>query len=71
MLVSLFIARRINTQLGGAFVAPWEIGQFSDEWLDLFFALEQQLPAMRKGIDKIEAMKAKIRSDHPTFGKRH
>ena len=67
MLANLLLARRINTQCGGALVAPWDVGQLDYTWLDLFEMLETQLPAMQKGISKIEQRKAEIRAKHPTY----
>lgn len=65
----MFTAQRINRQMGGAVVAPWDLGQLTEDWEELFYALDGRLPKWREKQGEIEAAKAKIRREHPAFRK--
>lgn len=49
------MARQINQYLGGAVVSPWDVGQLPDEVIDLFQALQVDLPQYQQ----IEQVKVK------------
>lgn len=34
LLGAILMAKQINTLCGGAVIAPWEVDQLSDDWLD-------------------------------------
>jgi hypothetical protein len=58
-LKAVFIARDINRNCSGAVVAPWEIEQLPDDWLDTFLALNNDMPEMQEGQKKVEDLRAK------------
>lgn len=70
-LADIVTARIINQALGGALVGPWDISSLDNPTIDAFLMFTTELPAMRQGIDQIEAAKARIRSRHPVYGGRH
>lgn len=55
-------------ECGGAVIAPWEIDQLDEEWLDVFMGLTE-LPALRKQYQAFDKRLAEIRSQHPTYRK--
>ena len=67
-IVDVLAARKFNQASGGALIAPWQIADIPDEWLEAVAAINS-LPAMQTGIGEIEARKARIRSEHPTYRK--
>jgi hypothetical protein len=69
-LAAIFIAQRINRQMGGAVVAPWELGQLTEDWTDAFWGLERRLPNMQNAVSEIEKRKAEIRAGHPALKRR-
>lgn len=64
LLAAILLAKRINSASGGAVIAPWEIGELPDTWLDAFVALTDELPAMRKAREEaaqaVEAVKKRM-----------
>jgi hypothetical protein len=52
--VAISQANRINRACGGVVVAPWEIDQLDDDWLEAFDGLAERLPAMQKGAKRAE-----------------
>ncbi len=62
------LAKRINLQCGGAVIAPWEVDQLDDEWIDVFLGLTR-LPDLRANYQAFDRRLAEIRSRHPTFKK--
>lgn len=66
-LANIVQARVINQALGGALVGPWDIASLDETTIDAFMMLTHDLPAMRQGIDQIEAAKAAIRARHPAL----
>jgi hypothetical protein len=61
ILVNIWLARTINSQLGGAFVAPWEIGELSGEWIDALTGMAMSVPGMAQGKQKVESALEKWR----------
>lgn len=53
-LAAIFQAKMINQVMGGAFVAPWDVDELPDEWLDVFRALAVDLPGLRAGKAQVE-----------------
>ena len=61
-------ARSINQQCGGALIAPWEIEQLDEEWLDVFLGLSD-LPNLRTNYQAFENRLAERRRNHPNYRK--
>ena len=61
-------ARMINMQCGGAFVAPWQVEQIDQEWLDVFYGLTN-LPDLKKNYNEFEQTLAERRRSNPTYRK--
>jgi len=43
-------ARNINTMSGGAVIAPWELGELPDDWLDAFEVLANAMSWPPEGV---------------------
>lgn len=63
-LADLWLAREINRAVGGAFVAPWDVGALDDGTIDLMLALNADLPQMQAAGQRIERIKQTIRQRH-------
>jgi len=61
-------ARLINWHCGGAVIAPWEVGQLDDHWLNVFKGL-QELPKLKENFQAFENLLAKRRAENPTYRK--
>lgn len=48
MLGDVFLAASINRAAGGAIVAPWEVRQIPDEWLEACNAATHELERWQK-----------------------
>ena len=70
-VVNILAARKFNLMLGGAFVAPWQLSDIPDEWIEATTMMSDGLPKMRAGLSEIETLKASIRANHPTYRKTH
>jgi hypothetical protein len=66
-LVNYLLAQRVNQAAGGAFVAPWDVDQLPDEWLDAAQALTDELPRMRQGRSQAKATVDKWRENSPSY----
>lgn len=64
MLSAIWLARQINTELGGAFVAPWDVYELPGEWLDAITGMSVSLPKMAAGKEQVEDYLAKWRQKH-------
>jgi hypothetical protein len=62
------LAKLINMQCGGAIVAPWDVDQLDDEWIDVFSGL-YKLPQMRANYQAFDTRLKDIRAKHPTYRK--
>jgi hypothetical protein len=58
----------INRFSGGTVIAPWEVEQLDDEWIDVFTGLAD-LPRLRKDYQAFEKLLAKRRMQHPNYRK--
>lgn len=67
-LKAVELARIINLQSGGAVIAPWEVDQLDDEWIDVFKGM-LELPDLRKNYQAFEKKLAEVRMKHPTYRK--
>ncbi len=56
MLADIELAQMINRACGGAVIAPWQVGELPEDWLDLFRGLTVQLPEMKRA--RAEAQRA-------------
>jgi hypothetical protein len=50
------VARRINSYLGGAVVAPWEISELPDDWLEAINGLTIDLPEINAGQAQVDSI---------------
>jgi len=41
--VNILLAEKINRLSGGAVIAPWEVDDLPDDWLDAFTEMEKRL----------------------------
>jgi hypothetical protein len=62
MLGAIWTARKINEQLGGAFVGPWDVGDLPGEWIDAIIGMRTQVPMMAEGKQKVESALDKWRN---------
>lgn len=65
----MWLAKTINGFSGGAVIAPWEVEQLPEEWLDVFKAFTEDMPTMTKARAKVQAVKSAWLNRHPTYGK--
>lgn len=63
LLVNVLIARRINSVLGGAFVAPWEVQELPEDITSAILSLEH-VNDYREGLNQVESVFAKWRTQH-------
>lgn len=68
MLIAVSMAEYINRRNNGPLVAPWELEQLPDEWLDLYETLRRSEPAPKRR-NPLEHVFAQHRADHPSFRK--
>lgn len=66
LLVGFLLAKKINQAAGGAFIAPWEVADLPDEWIEAAKGLTDRLPAITEGKAKVEALKARLRKETRT-----
>jgi hypothetical protein len=67
-LVNVQIAKLINTHAGGAVIAPWDVDELPDVWIDTFMMLSK-LPEMRKAQKTIENAFERHAAKHPHYRK--
>lgn len=60
-LGNVFMTRRINQILGGAFIAPWELDQMPDELLDAILAIDT-IGEVKSGLETVESVFAEWRN---------
>lgn len=63
------LAQALNQVLGTT-LGPWDVGALDDATIDAVLALGRDLPQVQAGLAEAEAVKARIRAAHPTYGKR-
>ena len=67
-LLSVQTARLINLYSGGTVIAPWEVDQLDEEWIDVFFGIAG-LPELRSHYQAFENRLAERRRQHPNYRK--
>lgn len=60
ILKDSMVARAINRYTGST-IGFWDVGQLPETVIDLFVALENQLPVAQAGVEKIKATQDNIR----------
>lgn len=70
MLVAIWLAKVINTELGGAFVGPWDIGDLPDEWIDAIVGMATVVPRMAESKGKVEAALEAIRKKNKWYSRK-
>jgi len=63
-MTEIVLARNINTSLGGPFVAPWEVGELPNDWIDMVISLGGKLPRYQETRRKVENIFDKWRAEH-------
>lgn len=71
LIARIVTARRINQTVGGLLVAPWELDELPDEWLDAFMGMGSDLASFREGKAKVEDIFSKWRNAHKDYKVRH
>ncbi len=64
VLASINIAREINLQMGGAVISWLEVDQLDEETIDVFNGLAVDLKEYRQGLQRVEAVKERIRAQY-------
>lgn len=64
----IMLAQQINRLSGGALVAPWELEQWPDEWLDAYQILWRGVP-QTKYKNPLEHLFLAARRKHPSYRK--
>lgn len=54
---------------GGTVIGSWEVDNLPDEYIDTCEALIVDLPGIKEGVRKVEAIMAKRRAAHPQYRK--
>lgn len=63
-LSAIWLARMINSQVGGAVVAPWDVGELPGDWLDALIGMATEVPRMAQGKQKVESVLENWRQAH-------
>lgn len=69
MIAAIWLARTINKHSGGTVIAPWQINDLPEDWIDVFVGLERDLPTLQAQQKKIKDRFAKMEAAHPTYRK--
>ena len=67
-LLAVHYARRINEQSGGVVIAPWDVEQLDEEWLEVFNALADE-NRHTKSQQEFEQRLQQRRNENPTYRK--
>lgn len=67
MLAAIWLARRINEQVGGVVVAPWNVYELPGEWIDALTGMALAVPGMADGKAKVEGALEKWRRRQPNY----
>lgn len=67
-LMAVQRARLINQLSGGPVIAPWEVDQLDEAWLNVFYGLVN-LPKRRENYQKFENRLQQRRREHPNYRK--
>ena len=69
LLTQIALARTINLASGGAVIAPWEVDQLPETWLDAFRFSVSDLQVATRARQKIQDVHSAWLAKHPTYGK--
>jgi len=69
LLMQIGLARQINLASGGVVIAPWEVDELPETWLDAFRFSTEDLSKTKDARQKISSVKSAWLSKHPTYGK--
>ena len=58
----------INRICQGVVIAPWEVEQLDEEWLDIFYGLAD-VNRWKRSAEQFDERLKKVRSQHPTYRK--
>lgn len=64
LLSAYLIAQRINRASGGSVIAPWEVDNLPDEWLDAAEMLVDDVRQMAQGYRQVDNVLEKWRAEH-------
>lgn len=67
-ILAVQYAKLINLMSGGTVIAPWEVDQLDEEWLNVFFGL-LDLPKRRESYQAFERRLIQRRNEHPNYRK--
>jgi hypothetical protein len=69
LLMQIALARTINQASGGAVIAPWEVDQLTEIWLDAFRFTTTALVQSQNAMQRVQGLKSAWLNKHPTYGK--
>lgn len=70
-LVDVLIARAMNVALGGYAVSPWDVPHLDQVTIDTITSVVSDLPALQRGMLKVEQRKAQWRQEYRDRQGRH
>jgi hypothetical protein len=75
-LQAVSLARLVNQVVGYGAVTPWDVGQLTEDWIELFYGLReyeaQQAEEKRQEAEskrRFEDVLRRQRANHPSYGK--
>jgi hypothetical protein len=76
LFVNVSMARKVNAVCGYGAVSPWEVGELTEEWLNIFDGLydyeKEKAEKSRQedaSKDNFERVLARKRAEHPSYRK--
>ena len=66
----LGVAKIINQSLGGIVIAPWEVDDLPQDWVDFFLGINNDFPAIQARQARIAQGFRAFEENHPQYGKR-
>ena len=69
-MVEMLLAQRINQAAGGAVIAPWEVMDLPEAYLDAAEALTVGMVGYGQARRRVDEIKARWRNSHPHGGNR-
>jgi hypothetical protein len=70
MIADVLTAKYINQACGGAVIAPWEVSELSDDWIDSTTAIITRLPSYQEGRQKVNGIVDSWKADFEAKYKR-
>lgn len=67
-ILAVQYAKLINFQSGGTVIAPWDVPQLDEEWLNVFLGL-LDLPRRRENYQAFERRLIQRRQENPNYRK--